>query len=136
MSRGFFDSNVLIYAFAQGEEVKTRRALALLRGRGVVGVQSLNEFAVIARRKLAMDWDEIDRALGVIRGRCDRIVVLTEALQRDGLRLARDYQLAIYDSMLLAAALAAKCDLFWSEDMHDGMLIDGRLRIVNPFAAV
>lgn len=134
MSRPFLDSNVLIYAFGSGHEINTRRALVLLRNRGVVGVQSLNEFAVVARRKLRMDWDEIGVALATIRGRCDQIVPLTETVHRDGLRVARDYRLSLFDSMLLAAALSAKCDLFWSEDMHDGLIVDGRLRIVNPFA--
>ena len=135
MRRGFIDSNVLIYAFGRGEEIKTHRALVLLQRGGVIGVQSLNEFAVVAKRKLGMNWDEIDSALATIRGRCDGVVPLTEVTHRTGLRLARDYTLPIYDSMLLAAALAAKCDLFWSEHMHDGLSIDGRLRIVNPFAA-
>jgi len=35
--------------------------------------------------------------------------------------------------MIAAAALLAGCDTLWSEDMQDGMLIDARLRIANPF---
>jgi predicted nucleic acid-binding protein len=35
--------------------------------------------------------------------------------------------------MIAAAALQGACDTLWSEDMKDGMLLEGRLRIVNPF---
>jgi predicted nucleic acid-binding protein len=34
---------------------------------------------------------------------------------------------------MLASALAAGARLFYTEDMHDGMLVDETLRIVNPF---
>ena len=35
--------------------------------------------------------------------------------------------------MNTAAALLADCDKLLSEDMHEGLSIEGRLRIVNPF---
>ena len=50
------------------------------------------------------------------------------------MRLAERYQFRIYDAMIVAAALAAGCDTLWSEDMQDGLMIDDRLAIRNPFA--
>jgi hypothetical protein len=35
----------------------------------------------------------------------------------------------------ISSALHAECDTLWSEDMQDGIVLDGRLRIVNPFRA-
>jgi predicted nucleic acid-binding protein len=35
--------------------------------------------------------------------------------------------------MIVAAALLAGCETLYSEDMQDGLLIDNRLRISNPF---
>jgi predicted nucleic acid-binding protein len=32
-----------------------------------------------------------------------------------------------------AAALHAGCETLWSEDPHDGLLIQDRLRVANPF---
>jgi predicted nucleic acid-binding protein len=37
--------------------------------------------------------------------------------------------------MIAASALDAYCDTLFSEDMQHGMVIDDRLRIVNPFRA-
>jgi predicted nucleic acid-binding protein len=36
---------------------------------------------------------------------------------------------------MVATALQAGSSTLWSEDMQDGMLIDGKLRITNPFRA-
>ena len=44
------------------------------------------------------------------------------------------YGLSVYDAMMVAAALLAGCATLWSEDMQDGLPVEGRLRIVNPFA--
>jgi predicted nucleic acid-binding protein len=35
--------------------------------------------------------------------------------------------------MLLAAALAAECSVFYSESMQDGQIIERTLTIRNPF---
>jgi predicted nucleic acid-binding protein len=48
--------------------------------------------------------------------------------------LAEKYQLPVYDAMIVSAALIAGCTTLWSEDMHNGLLIEDRLRVVNPFA--
>jgi predicted nucleic acid-binding protein len=51
--RTFFDTNVLIYAFAKGDS-RTAIAESLLVGGGVFSVQTLNEFVAVAVRKLVM----------------------------------------------------------------------------------
>jgi predicted nucleic acid-binding protein len=61
------------------------------------------------------------------------VIPLTLAIHQSGLRLAERYGFSIYDSFIVAAALAADCDTLWSEDMQNGMVVDDRLRIVNPF---
>jgi predicted nucleic acid-binding protein len=61
------------------------------------------------------------------------VVPLTEAIHEDGLRLAKRYSLSICDALIVAAALDSGCDVLWSEDMEHDLLVDGRLRIRNPF---
>jgi predicted nucleic acid-binding protein len=39
----------------------------------------------------------------------------------------------MFDALILASALQAGSNTLWSEDMQDGAIIDGRLRIANPF---
>ena len=42
-------------------------------------------------------------------------------------------QLSHWDSLIVAAALAAGCDTLYSEDMQDGQVFEGRLTLKNPF---
>ncbi len=46
--------------------------------------------------------------------------------------MARDHGFPIYDALIVAAALEARCDTLYSEDMQHGRQIGG-LTIVNPF---
>ena len=128
---GFVDSNVLIYAFTSDR--RAAAAQVLLQRGCVTSVQGLNEFANVARRKLAMSWDEIRDALAAIRTLCRPIVPLDIETHEAALRIAERHGYAIFDALIVASALRAACDTLWSEDMQHGILIDGRLRIENPF---
>jgi len=64
--RPFFDTNVLLYAFGDGD-LRNQTARELLGDGGVTGVQVLNEFVAIARRKLGFSWEEVSEALASIR---------------------------------------------------------------------
>ena len=131
MSGNFFDSNVLLYATSL-DQIKADRVRVLLGSGGTISVQVLNEIAHVALRKFRMSWADTKSFLSTIS---DLLTVepLTADTHATGLRLAERYGFAIYDSMIVAAALAADCSTLWSEDMQDGMLVDHRLRIVNPF---
>jgi predicted nucleic acid-binding protein len=131
MPASFFDSNVLAY-LASGDSAKADRAEAVLRDGGAISVQVLNEIANVARRKMGMSWQETRSLLSSLRGLLTVHPVTIETHEL-GLALAERYQLAIYDALIAASALLAGCDRLWSEDMQDGMAIDRRLRIVNPF---
>ena len=50
-----------------------------------------------------------------------------------GRALAEKYQLSIYDSLIVASALLGGCEILYSEDMQDGLLIEDCLTIRNPF---
>jgi predicted nucleic acid-binding protein len=56
-------------------------------------------------------------------------------IRATGLALAERYKLSTYDALIAAAPLHADRDTLWSEDMQDGIVLDGLLRIVNPFRA-
>ena len=54
--------------------------------------------------------------------------ILTHAVGQDDARRAVADALIVQDAVVSAQVL-------YSEDMHDGQLIDGTLTIINPFAA-
>jgi predicted nucleic acid-binding protein len=129
--RHFLDTNVLIYAFA-ADDPRSATAEALLARGGIVSVQTLNEFVSVARRKMGMSWEEVIQALGSIRTLCPTPVPLTLEIHEAAVRLAKRYGYSIYDSLVIAAALASSCDTLYSEDMRDKQRIEG-LTIRDPF---
>jgi predicted nucleic acid-binding protein len=133
MPGSFFDTNVLIY-LASEDAAKADRAEAVISGGGAISVQVLNELANVARRKMRMSWQDTHAFLSLLRSLLNVDSVAVEN-HETGLALAERHNLAIYDAMIAASALAADCDTLWSEDMQHGMMLDGRLRIVNPFRA-
>jgi predicted nucleic acid-binding protein len=128
----FFDTNVLVYVIGEKDE-RTVQAEALVASGGVVSVQVLNELTAVARRKLGMTWPDIEEVLAAIRVLCPSPVPLTLATHEAGLRIAAQYQFHIYDALIAAAALEVDCTTLYSEDLHDGQVIDERLTIRNPF---
>jgi predicted nucleic acid-binding protein len=129
--RSFIDSNLLLYLLSD-DQSKADRVEALLLERSVISVQVLNEITSVARRKLSKTWVELDEWLGTLRKICD-VEPLTEDTYDQGRRICERYQLSFYDSMIAAAALLGQCHTLYSEDMQDDLVIDGRLRIKNPF---
>lgn len=132
MPGSFFDSHILLYA-AGRDPVKAGLARSRIADGGMISVQVLNEVANVARKKLGLDWDGIERLLEPFLASLT-VVDVTVATHVQGLAVGRRYQLAVYDSMIVAAALACGCDILWSEDMHDGLIVERQLTIRNPFA--
>jgi predicted nucleic acid-binding protein len=129
--KAFMDTNVLLYLMSLDSQ-KADRAEALLKNGGRISVQVLNEMANVCRKKLAMSWPEIHEILALIRLLCP-MEPLTLETHEKGILLAERYGLGIYDGMIIAAALLSGCEILYSEDMQAGLLIDRRLRIINPF---
>lgn len=131
MPGSFADTNVLLYLVA-GDARKALVSEQILRSKLTISVQVLNEAANVLRRKHGADWPVVDDVLDTFR-EGTTVLPVTVDTHDLGLRVARRHQLGIYDGMIVAAALLADCDTLYSEDMHDGLLVDGRLTIVNPF---
>jgi predicted nucleic acid-binding protein len=128
----FLDSNILIYAALQPDE-RSKAARALLIDGGQISVQVLNEFANVARRKLKRSWPEIMTVLADMRIVFPNPVPLTAATHDVALVLAARYGFTFYDALIVASALQAGCNTSLSEDMQDGLLVEMRLTIRNPF---
>jgi predicted nucleic acid-binding protein len=134
MPGSFFDTNVIVHLMSD-DEAKADRAEALIEKGGTISVQVLNELANVARRKMALPWNELHLFLSTVRTLLEVRPLTTDAHQ-SGLAMAERYGLSIYDAMIVAAALEADCETLWSEDMHDGLVIERRLKITNPFVAI
>jgi predicted nucleic acid-binding protein len=127
----FFDTSVLLYLLSD-DTVRADRIETLLAARGTISVQVLNEFAVVALRKLKIPLNEVREILDTIRAVCT-VEPLTVETHDRGLAVFERYKFSLYDSMLVAAALISGAKILYSEDLQHGQVIDNQLRVTNPF---
>lgn len=126
------DTNVLFYATERAGE-KAQTAKALLPSVRFISVQVLSEYANAARRKLRREWAAIEREVAILRDLVAEVLPIDAAAHREAVRIAARYELSFFDAQMLAVAVAGGATTIFSEDMHDGLVIDDTLTIRNPF---
>lgn len=132
----FLDTNVIAYAFDRKAEQKRKRALELmaLESPWVISWQIVQEFCSVALHRFSIPLDHEflgDYLEMILLPHCK--VMPGASLYRQAVQIHRDTQYRYYDSLVVAAALAAGASVLYSEDLQHGRMI-GNLRIVNPFA--
>lgn len=136
-ARTFIDTNILVYARDASEPRKQAIAESRLRElwesrTGVLSTQVLNEYFVTVTQKLnpglqpEAAWDDIE-ALSSWEP-----VAVDFGLMREAFQIQSRYHLSWWDSLIIAAADAANCDLILSEDLSAGQSYRG-IELVNPF---
>lgn len=124
------DTNVILCLLDDGP--RAARAETILERGPRISVQVLNEAMENCRRKAGMGWDDTVAFLAGVQTLCP-VEDLTLRTHEVGRALAERPGFSIYDAMIVAAALIAGCTTLWTEDMQDGLLVEGQLRLVNPF---
>lgn len=127
----FVDTNVLLYLLSDDEHKKSS-AKDILLTYPLISTQVINEFSNVCIRKFKLPADQLLKALNGIE-RFTTITQPTISTTRKAIHLQSRYQLQYYDSLIIATALENGCDILYSEDMQHGLVIDGQLKVVNPF---
>lgn len=133
----FVDANVLLYAEDQAFPEKQEQAMRWLRhlwttGEGTLSAQVLNEYFWNATRKLRhpvspeVAWRTVKAFYGWNPRAidCDLIDHAHEIQTR--------YRLSWWDSLIAAAAIDQRASVLLSEDLHDGLDLDGTV-VRSPF---
>ncbi len=131
----FFDTNVLIYAVDRHSPEKQRIArdamrLAAQNDAGVLSTQVLQEFYVIATRKLGIDPLVAKEIMAGFENM--EVVQVTPVLIRDAVDASVVNQISFWDALIVAAARSAVCECLLTEDLNSGQTILG-VRVDNPF---
>lgn len=136
--RFFLDTTIFVYSFDRGAAAKSRRATQLIRTalktqKGITSYQVVQEFFNIALRRFTppMRVDEAEQYYSTIF-RPLLSVHSSHALYLEALHLQARYRLSWYDSLIVAAAIQAQCELLLTEDLQHGQKFAG-LQIENPF---
>lgn len=132
----FVDTNLLIYAVDRTVPAKHDPAADLLKrivsGHTLVlSPQSLNEcYHVVAVRRRIASAAEARRFVWSLSDFCTAPYDFTTT--QLAWAIGDRHRFSWWDCTLLASALVAGCDFFWSEDMEHEYKIE-RMIILNPF---
>lgn len=133
----FVDTNVWVYAVDAADPVKRERALEVIapaaRRDLVVSTQVLTEFYAVVTRELAVpltpdDAEAMVRQLSVLPA-----VAIDGSLVVSAIVGSREWQISIWDALIIRAAEVAGCRRVLSEDLADGTTY-GSVVVENPFA--
>lgn len=131
----FFDTNLLVYCTDATAPDKLTSARSLVArastaGEAVVSTQVLIELFHTLTRKQKMPpiaaqtlilaytaWPVIDSDVAMVSAAIEKSIV---------------FQLSIWDAMIIEAAVRAKADTLYTEDLTHGQRF-GTLTVVNPF---
>jgi predicted nucleic acid-binding protein len=133
--RIFLDTNILLYAkIDDGSDKHTKchnlLAVVLVGSEIAVSTQVLNEYYVNALKKNITPAEIQDTVKQFISD--FEIVPLTKELISETYRICNRYRFSYWDSNIVAAALEAKCEILYTEDLQDGQVIDNTLTVINP----
>lgn len=138
----FLDTNIFVYALLTSEPRKKLLAVQLLEQAlashtGCVSYQVIQEFANVGLRKFAQCFSvhECKQFIDAAMQPLNRVASSPELFEA-ALNLHDETRYSFYDCLVIAAALQAGANVLYTEDLQHNQLIDGRLRIVNPFLDV
>ena len=130
----FLDSNIVIYAYCNNSADKRQKAQELfVEGKIVISTQVLQEMTNTLYRKFKVDFHTIRLLLGECVHNVSTLYVNTRETIFFACNIAERYSYSFYDSLIIASALDTGCQILYSEDMQHNQLIEGKLKIVNPF---
>lgn len=131
----FVDTNVAVYVHDHGSPEKRARAAELFVAppdRLFVSTQVLSEFYWTVTRKLdpPLSVDLAREALEQLAAL--PVVTVDRALVLKAVGTADRHQLALWDALIVEAAVASGCDRLFTDDLNHGQEIRG-VRVENPF---
>jgi predicted nucleic acid-binding protein len=136
--RFFLDTNIFVYSFDQSAAAKAQRATQLIREalttqKGVISYQVVQEFFNVALRRFSqpMQAADAEQYLSTVF-RPLLSVHSSQALYAEALHLHAQSGLSWYDALIVSAAIQARCDLLFTEDLQHGQRF-GILQVRNPF---
>jgi predicted nucleic acid-binding protein len=129
----FLDTNILLYSYSNSEIGKQEIARKVItENNSIISTQVLQELCNTVTRKLGFSYPQTSVALQECCQNNDVHINSTSTIMK-ACQIAERYKFSFYDSMIIGAALESGCPILYSEDMHNGLVVEGTLTIINPF---
>jgi predicted nucleic acid-binding protein len=136
MSKGFIDTNVLVSAMDRSDRQRRQQSRQLLRSlrrsrTGVISTQVLQEFFVVATRKLAIDPLKAKSMIQWFE-KYFEVVVINAPLIREAIDCSVVNRLSFWDALIVVSAERAMASTLYTEDLSHDQVVRG-VRVNDPF---
>jgi predicted nucleic acid-binding protein len=132
MNRIALGTNVLMYLYDSSDDKKRHRSEFLLASRPFISTQVISEFLNVTRSLHKLPKNEVLEKCIKVLAYC-KIIPVSHLTLETALFLINLYDFQLFDSVIVASALDANCDILYSEDLQHSQVIENRLTIINPF---
>ena len=138
MAAFLVDTNILVYAYEPGHELKASRARACIRRlgaahNGAVSAQVLGEFFVVATRRLRPPLTAtVAESVAINLRRAWPVYDVTATAVIEAIRAVHQYQFQYWDALIWATAKLHRVPNVLTEDLPSGRLVEG-VRFEDPF---
>lgn len=133
--KAFPDSNVWLYALTEQDEKRKQQAEDLIeenKERICLSTQVINEVCVNLKKKASFDEAEISRLISSFYLNFE-VIKLNQKILLKASDLRARYPFSFWDGLIVASAMAANAEILYSEDMQGGLMVENKLKIINPF---
>ncbi len=137
----FWDTNLWIYLLAETKneaDAKKKKILEnlLLNESNIhISVQVLNETANVLLKKYKLSVADAQSYVEKI-SQITTVHALTQQTVTLAFHLKEKYIFSWYDSLIVSAAKKANCTILYSEDLHNGLVVEENLLVKNPFLVI
>lgn len=97
-----------------------------------ISTQVLNETTNVLSKKHNIAWADLVNLITDFENNFF-IQTLSSSEIKKACAIADRYGFSFFDSLIIASAIESGCSILYSEDMHNGQVIDNKIRILNPF---
>lgn len=135
--RIFIDTNIIVYTLDSENIIKQEKAKVILdhfysNQNYIISTQVVQEFCNVAMKKIEPRVPEkmLSEFIATFPSRQIELINLN-TIER-ALTVKIQYKYSFWDSLIIASAINAGCNILFTEDLKDHQIIDN-LMIVNPF---
>ena len=133
----FIDTNILVYANDNSELQKSKISRDIIfhgikNDNIVMSTQVLSEFYVTVTKKIKQVLTPAKAKKEIELLKCIEQIEININLILKAIDISDKYRLSYWDSLIVSAAIRAKCSIIYSEDLNSGQKIES-IKVINPY---
>jgi predicted nucleic acid-binding protein len=131
LDKVFVDSNICLYIHDK-LSAKFDKTKQILANRPTISTQVLLENVNVCLKKLKQPKNFAIENARSLQQAC-HVNPISPTTFAKALLIFERYGFSIFDCLIVASALETDCNFLYTEDLQHNQLIEGKLKIINPF---